>query len=112
MPAHELTPRAKNRGRRLPTTSTTSAGRRRRRRCRRVRSSARRCDATLLAMSGAASSLHPMSVEQWAALDEDEPGELVDGHLEEEEVPTWAHELVVSWLIRVLGGWIVPRGGF
>lgn len=53
-----------------------------------------------------------MSVEQWAALDEDEPGELVDGHLEEEEVPTWAHELVVSWLIRVLGGWIVPRGGF
>ncbi|MBI2388672.1 MAG: Uma2 family endonuclease [Deltaproteobacteria bacterium] len=63
-------------------------------------------------MSDAASSLHPMSVEQWAALDEDEPGELVDGHLEEEEVPTWAHELVVSWLIRVLGGWFVPRGGF
>jgi len=63
-------------------------------------------------MSDAASSLHPMSVEQWAALDEDEPGELVDGHLEEEEVPTWAHELVVSWLIGILRGWIVPRGGF
>lgn len=53
-----------------------------------------------------------MSVEQWASLDEDEPGELVDGHLEDEEVPTWAHELVVSWLIGVLRGWIVPRGGF
>ena len=53
-----------------------------------------------------------MSVEQWGALDEDAPGELVDGHLEDEEMPTWAHELVVSWLIRVLGGWIVPRGGF
>jgi Uma2 family endonuclease len=53
-----------------------------------------------------------MSVEAWAALSEDEPGELVDGHLEEEEVPTWAHELVVSWLIRVLGAWLVPRGGF
>lgn len=63
-------------------------------------------------MSDAASSLHPMSVEQWAALDEDEPGELVDGHLEEEEAPTRAHELVASWLIGVLRGWIVPRGGF
>ncbi len=63
-------------------------------------------------MSGAASTLTPMSVEAWAALDEDEPGELVDGRLAEEEVPTWAHELVVSWLIRVLGAWTIPRGGF
>jgi Uma2 family endonuclease len=53
-----------------------------------------------------------LTLEEWAALDEDVPGELVDGVLEEEEVASWAHELVVSWLIRLLGGWIVPRGGF
>ena len=29
----------------------------------------------------------PMTLEEWADMDEDEPGELVDGHLEEEEVP-------------------------
>jgi Uma2 family endonuclease len=53
-----------------------------------------------------------MTLEEWAALDEDESGELVDGLLEEEEAPSWAHEIVVSWLIRLLGVWIVPRGGF
>jgi Uma2 family endonuclease len=53
-----------------------------------------------------------MTLEEWAALDEDEEGELVDGQLEEEEMPSWAHELVVSWLIEVLRRWIVPRGGF
>ena len=53
-----------------------------------------------------------LSVDAWIALEEDVEGELVDGHLVEEEVAGWAHELVVSWLIRILGGWIVPRGGF
>lgn len=53
-----------------------------------------------------------LSVDAWIALEEDVEGELVDGHLEEEEVASWAHELVVSWLIRILGAWIVPRGGF
>jgi len=42
---------------------------------------------------------------------EDEPGELVDGHLEREECPDLIHELVVSWLIRVIGAWL-GRGGF
>jgi Uma2 family endonuclease len=51
-----------------------------------------------------------MSLEEWALLSEDEPGELVDGLLEEEEVPAYVHELVVAWLIRVLGHWGVPRG--
>jgi Uma2 family endonuclease len=53
-----------------------------------------------------------LSVDAWIGLDEDVEGELVDGQLVEEEVASWAHELVVSWLIRVLGAWIVPRGGF
>jgi Uma2 family endonuclease len=53
----------------------------------------------------------PMTLDEWAALPEDEPGELVDGRLEEEEVPDLVHELVVSWLIRVLGNWI-GRNGF
>ncbi|MCC6874867.1 MAG: Uma2 family endonuclease [Sandaracinaceae bacterium] len=53
-----------------------------------------------------------LTVEEWAQLDEDVEGELVDGHLEEEEVPSYAHEIVVSWLIRYLSDWLVPRGGF
>lgn len=39
-----------------------------------------------------------MNFEEWAAMPEDEPGELVDGRLEAEEVPDLVHELVVSWL--------------
>src|SRR4029079_16869556 len=51
-----------------------------------------------------------MPFEEWSAMDEDEPGELVDGRLEEEEVPDLIHELVVSWLIHVLRGWLGQRG--
>jgi Uma2 family endonuclease len=51
-----------------------------------------------------------MTLEQWADMDEDEPGELVDGFLEEEEVPTTLHEAVVSWLVRVLGAWLGASG--
>jgi Uma2 family endonuclease len=53
-----------------------------------------------------------MTLEEWARLDEDEPGELVEGRLVEEEVPDLAHESVVSWLIRVLGTWLIRQGGF
>ena len=49
--------------------------------------------------------------DQWGDLDDDEDGELVDGILVEEEIPSIAHEVVVSWLLRVLGAWLVPRGG-
>ena len=52
-----------------------------------------------------------MTLDEWAAMPEDEPGELVDGRLEVEEVPDLVHELVVSWLIQVLGKWL-GRGGF
>jgi Uma2 family endonuclease len=53
----------------------------------------------------------PLSVAEWAALPEDEPGELVDGRLVEEEMPDLGHEVVVSWLVRLLGSWLRPRGG-
>jgi Uma2 family endonuclease len=52
-----------------------------------------------------------MSVEEWAGLPEDEPGELVDGELVEEEVADWDHEDAVVWLLLVLGPWVRARGG-
>lgn len=53
-----------------------------------------------------------LSVDAWAALPEGVPGELVDGHLTEEEVPDPLHELAVSWLIALLRAWLAGRGGF
>jgi Uma2 family endonuclease len=52
-----------------------------------------------------------MTLEQWADMDEDESGELVDGWLEEEEMPTFLHELIALWFATVLKDWVVPRGG-
>lgn len=52
-----------------------------------------------------------MSLEEWATLPEDEPGELVDGELVEEEMPSFVHEVVVAWLIALLGTWARGRGG-
>ena len=51
-----------------------------------------------------------LSLEEWLALAEDEAGEFVDGHLVEEEVPDFTHELTVSWLLRVIGLWLGGRG--
>lgn len=51
------------------------------------------------------------SLDDWMALPEDEPGEVVDGRLEEEEVPDYVHELLVMLLGRMLGNWVFPRGG-
>jgi Uma2 family endonuclease len=53
-----------------------------------------------------------MPLAAWAAMLEDEPGELVDGWLEQEEEPSFEHELIVVWLISMLGNWLTPRGGF
>jgi Uma2 family endonuclease len=53
-----------------------------------------------------------MTLEAWGALDEDEEGELVDGRLVEEEVPTFIHERVVAMLIALFSSWLGPgRGG-
>jgi hypothetical protein len=51
-----------------------------------------------------------MTLDEWADLDEDEPGELVDGRLEEEEAPSFLQEALVAWLVWVLGTWAVPPG--
>jgi Uma2 family endonuclease len=53
-----------------------------------------------------------MSVADWASMPEDDPGELVDGRLVEEEMPDLVHELVVSWLIALFHVWTERRGGF
>src|SRR5262249_35008239 len=52
-----------------------------------------------------------LTVAQWAARPEDEPGELVDGRLVQEEMPDLVHETVVFWLIMALGPWLRGRGG-
>jgi Uma2 family endonuclease len=53
----------------------------------------------------------PMSDDVWASMSEEEPGELVDGVLVEEEVPDWIHETAVGWFVEVFRAWGVPRGG-
>jgi Uma2 family endonuclease len=51
-----------------------------------------------------------MSFEEWAVLPEDEPGELVDGFLVEEEVPDYLHEIAIAWLVQTLRNWGSSRG--
>jgi Uma2 family endonuclease len=54
---------------------------------------------------------HRISDEEWANMPEDEPGELVDGLLVEEEVPDWIHETAVAWVLTALRLWARPRAG-
>jgi Uma2 family endonuclease len=51
-----------------------------------------------------------MTLDEWAELDEDTQGELVDGVLVEEEVPNWIHETVITWLTCTLDAWLGARG--
>jgi Uma2 family endonuclease len=53
-----------------------------------------------------------MSLVEWAELDDEIAGELIDGVLEEEEMPTYLHELVVAWLIEHLRRWARGKRGF
>jgi Uma2 family endonuclease len=53
----------------------------------------------------------PMSIEEWERMSEDEPGEIADGRLEEEEVADSPHEVIVSALLFVLLTWARARGG-
>lgn len=54
---------------------------------------------------------HAMSVEEWERMGEDDPGELVDGRLEEEEAADSPHEVIVSALLYLLMSWARRRGG-
>jgi Uma2 family endonuclease len=51
-----------------------------------------------------------LSADEWLSLGEDAEGELVAGHLVEEEVPDAVHELTIAWLIQLLGQWLSGRG--
>jgi Uma2 family endonuclease len=51
-----------------------------------------------------------LTLDEWIALDEDESGELVDGRLEEEEMPGPVHELAVTWLITRISTWLGGDG--
>jgi Uma2 family endonuclease len=46
-----------------------------------------------------------MTLEEWAELPDDVPGEFVDGRLVEEEMPDLVHEVIVMWLGHVFLGW-------
>ena len=48
----------------------------------------------------------------WTALPDGIPGEFVEGHLTDEEMPDPIHELAVSWLIALFRAWLGSRGGF
>lgn len=52
-----------------------------------------------------------MTVEDWALLPEDVRGELVDGSLLEEELPSLVHECIVRWLLLLLAPYFEARGG-
>lgn len=51
-----------------------------------------------------------MTLAQWADMPEDEPGELVDGHLVEEEDVGALHDAIVAWFVWALKSWLVTRG--
>jgi len=53
----------------------------------------------------------PMTLAEWADMGEDEPGELVDGSLEEEEEVGALHEAVAAWFVWLLKTWLMSRRG-
>jgi Uma2 family endonuclease len=48
----------------------------------------------------------PLTLDEWALLDEETPGEFVDGLLAEEEVPSFVHEQLVGILIALFRAWL------
>ena len=53
-----------------------------------------------------------MTLAEWANLDQDEAGELVDGRIVEDEQVGVEHDIAGAWLIWMLRSWLAPRGGF
>lgn len=61
---------------------------------------------------GAPAAKQAMTLAQWADMDEDDPGELVDGYLVEEEDVGALHDVIAGFLVWLLKGWLGARGGF
>jgi Uma2 family endonuclease len=53
-----------------------------------------------------------VTLARWGEMDEDEPGELVDGRIVEDEDVGVLHEVVVIWLGWVLRSWLASNPGF
>lgn len=51
-----------------------------------------------------------MTLAAWADMDEDEPGEFVDGRLVEEEDVGALHDAVAGWLVWAFKSWLGPSG--
>ena len=60
---------------------------------------------------GSPGAAREVTWEDFLALDEDDPRELIDGVLVEVDVPTELHEHIVALLAFFLVGWARPRGG-
>jgi len=57
----------------------------------------------------AQSQLPVLSMREWAD-DDSVPGEYVDGHRTEEEVPTFLHDAIVGWLVAIFHAWLKGAG--
>jgi Uma2 family endonuclease len=57
-------------------------------------------------------SARVITLAEWADMDEDQPGELIDGKIVEEEEVGAEHDIVGAWLIWTLRTWLAARGGF
>ena len=68
----------------------------------------------MVAIQTALSSGEPprLTIEEWAAMPEDESGELVDGWLVEEEVADYEHETILSVINAIFRAWSASKGGF
>jgi Uma2 family endonuclease len=60
----------------------------------------------------AESMQHTMTLEEWADLDEDEAGELVDGQMVEDEEVGAEHDIAGAWLVWTVRSWLASQGGF
>jgi hypothetical protein len=53
-----------------------------------------------------------MTLAEWADMGEDEPGELVDGRLVDEEEVGALHDMVAAWLVGMFHVWLAARGSW
>ena len=56
------------------------------------------------------SNAHLWTLDEWAALEDDADGELVDGRIEQEELGSYIHETVVGFLVELFRAWARAHG--